>query len=64
MRFRVENMNCGGCARSVTKVILGVDADAHVVANPTDRLVEIRSGQAAHSFSAALADAGFPAVAA
>lgn len=63
MRFRVENMSCGGCARSVTKAILTVDATADVVANPADRMVEIRSGQPAASFTAALTDAGFAAVA-
>ena len=28
MRFHIENMTCGGCARGVTKAIQSVDAEA------------------------------------
>ncbi len=30
MQFRIENMTCGGCARSVTKTIQKVDPAAEV----------------------------------
>ncbi|HEV7283722.1 MAG TPA: heavy-metal-associated domain-containing protein [Kaistia sp.] len=45
MQFHIKNMSCGGCARSVTKAIQGVDAQAKVTIDPnrhccadTDRL--------------------------
>ena len=31
MQFHIENMTCGGCARSVTKAIQSVDPQAEVV---------------------------------
>ena len=34
MQFHIENMTCGGCARSVTKAIQSVDPTAEVNAIP------------------------------
>ena len=41
MRFHIPNMNCGGCARSVTRAIQSVDADAHIVIEQSRREVEL-----------------------
>ena len=30
MKYRIENMTCGGCARGVTKAIHTVDASAEI----------------------------------
>jgi len=63
MQFHIENMTCGGCARSVTKAIEGVDAKAKVNADPVTKKVTIESALPASTFSRALDDAGYPATA-
>jgi copper chaperone len=63
MRFHIENMTCGGCARSVTKAIEGVDPTAKVNADPVTKKVTIESALPASTFSRALGDAGYPATA-
>jgi copper chaperone len=62
MRFHIENMTCGGCARSVTKAVESVDPKARINADPVTKTVTSRIlGVATDSFSRALADAGYPA---
>lgn len=63
MQFHIENMTCGGCARSVAKAIEGVDAKAQVNADPVTKKVTIESALPASAFSRALDDAGYPATA-
>jgi len=60
MKFRIENMVCGGCARGVTRAILSVDADATVVADPPSRMVEVTSTAPIEKIAAALREAEFP----
>ena len=60
MQFHVENMTCGGCARSVTKAIQSVDATAVVEADPSVRSVVVTTKSPRAAVEAALADAGFP----
>lgn len=60
MQFHIDNMTCGGCARGVTKAIQSVDADAQVTADPSSRLVEVKSSASPEQLAAALRDAGFP----
>ena len=43
MQFHIENMTCGGCARSVTKAIQSVDPAAEVKADPATHKVEVTS---------------------
>ncbi|QCI67643.1 heavy-metal-associated domain-containing protein [Phreatobacter stygius] len=62
MKLRIENMTCGGCARSVTKAIQSVDAKAEVVADVVSRTVEIHSPKSAEAFVQRLATAGYAAV--
>ncbi|ARO13573.1 heavy metal-associated domain protein [Ketogulonicigenium robustum] len=62
MKFRVENMTCGGCARAVTAAIREIDPDAVVNAAPADRLIDVTSRADAAQISAALDEAGFPAI--
>jgi copper chaperone len=64
MRFHIDNMTCGGCARNVTKALEGVDPRARVDADPGTRKVTIESALPAEAFSRALDDAGYPASAA
>ena len=46
MQFHIENMTCGGCARSVTKAIQSVDPAADVKADPSTHKVEVTSAVA------------------
>lgn len=63
MKLRIENMTCGGCARSVTKAIQSVDPNAKVDANPSERAVKVDTTAAAAALIKVLGDAGFTATA-
>ena len=63
MRFHIENMTCGGCARSVTKAIQSVDPTAVVEADPSARSVAVTTTSPRAAIEAALAEAGYPAAA-
>lgn len=39
--FRVEDMTCGHCARTITKAIKGAWPDAEVEADPSTKLVRV-----------------------
>ncbi|WP_427852214.1 heavy-metal-associated domain-containing protein [Stenotrophomonas acidaminiphila] len=60
MNLHIENMTCGGCARSVTAAIKDVDPAATVTVDLASKRVHIESAQPAERFTAALDDAGFP----
>lgn len=60
MQFHIDNMTCGGCARSITRAIHLLDADAKVMADPPSRLVEVESSATREQIEAALQEAGFP----
>lgn len=64
MQFHIKNMTCGGCARSVTKAIQSVDAQAKVTIDSNTRKVDVASQRARADFEAALQRAGYPAAAA
>ena len=60
MEFQIDNMTCGGCAKSVTKAIQSVDPGASVVTDPPNRRVEVQTSAAQEQIVAALREAGFP----
>ena len=62
MRLHLPNMNCGGCARSVTRAIQSVDANASIVIDQNRREVGLTSDLPHDRFASALAAAGFPVV--
>lgn len=62
MKFHIENMTCGGCARSVTATVKAVDAAATVAIDLPTKTVTVASSQPAQVFESALAEAGFAAV--
>ena len=62
MQFHIENMTCGGCARSVTKAIQSVDKAAVVTADPENRKIEVETSAARAEIEAVLAEAGYPAL--
>lgn len=60
MEFHIENMTCGGCARSVAKAIQQVDPAAEVKAKPETRRLEIRSSMPREAIFRVLVEAGYP----
>lgn len=61
MRFHIPDMRCGGCARSVTRAIESVDAQARITIDQASREVEVSTDLPRPQIAAALAAAGFPA---
>lgn len=61
MQFHVDDMTCGGCARSVTKAIMSLDATAQVTADTKARTIKVETSAAGEDVQAALARVGFPA---
>ncbi|MCQ9617351.1 heavy-metal-associated domain-containing protein [Paenalcaligenes niemegkensis] len=59
MQFHIDSMTCGGCARSVTKAIQSVDADAQIMTDPPSRRVEVTSSATQEQLEAALREAGY-----
>lgn len=59
MQFHIENMTCGGCARSVTKAIQSVDPAAEVNADPVTRKVDVKSSVARDTLVNALTEVGY-----
>lgn len=61
MQFHIPNMECGGCARGVTKALQTVDPTVTVETDLDARKVTVASNQPESAFLPALAAAGFPA---
>lgn len=59
MQFHIENMTCGGCARSVTKAIQSVDPSAEVTVDPASHKVEVKSAASRDRLVAALTEVGY-----
>jgi copper chaperone len=60
MQFQIDNMACGGCARSVTKAIHSVDPQAKVDIDLNLKRVTVESGADQSDVAAVLEDVGFP----
>jgi copper chaperone len=61
-RYKVDRMGCGGCAKSVTRAIVGVEPIAQVAVDLGAKLVTV-SGATGPSdrIAQAIAAAGYPA---
>lgn len=59
MQFHIQNMTCGGCARSVTKAIQSVDPAAEVTADPGTHKVDVTSAVPRDRLVAALTAVGY-----
>lgn len=59
MQFHIENMTCGGCARSVTKAIQSVDPAAEVKADPASHKVDVTTVAPRERLVAALSEVGY-----
>jgi copper chaperone len=60
MKFHVEDMTCGGCARAVTAAVKAIDPAARIEADPPTRTVLVDSERPEAEIRAALQQAGFP----
>lgn len=60
MQFQIDNMACGGCARSVTKAIHSVDPQAKVDIDLNLKRVTVESRADQSAVATVVEDAGFP----
>lgn len=60
MQFHVDDMTCGGCARSVTAAITALDNTAKIEADTVARTVKVETLASEDEVKKVLADAGFP----
>ena len=63
MKFEVQDMTCGGCAKSVTKAIQSVDPNATVKPDPAARTVKVETAATIADIERVLEEAGYPAAA-
>lgn len=61
MDLKIENMTCGGCAKSVTKAIQSVDSAAKIETNPAARAVKVETTDTPSAILQVLEEAGYPA---
>lgn len=59
MRFEIDNMTCGACARSVTRAIHALDAEAKVEIDIPTKRVEVETIASPSAIEAALGAVGF-----
>jgi copper chaperone CopZ len=57
--FRVPEIHCDGCVRSLTGAVRGVDPAAEVSADLVTKLVTVRTKASDAAVTAAFEDAGF-----
>lgn len=63
MELKIENMTCGGCARSVAKAIQSVDPNAGIETDPAARTVRVETTASSAAVQRVLEEAGYPATA-
>lgn len=59
VQFHVAGMTCGGCARSVTNAVKGIDADATVNVDLATKLVAVDTKAEAGAIADAIRKAGY-----
>lgn len=64
IKFHVSGITCGGCARSVTNAIKGVDQGATVNVDLAAKLVSIDSSASQNALADAIKGAGYGVAAA
>jgi copper chaperone len=60
MQFQIDNMACGGCARSVTKAIHSVDPQAKVEIDLPLKRVSVVSSADEPAVAKVLEEGGYP----
>lgn len=64
VRFEVNGMTCGGCARSITNAIESVDPTAKITTDVQQRLVTVETNAEESSIIEVIREAGYEAKAA
>ena len=59
IRFHIPGMTCGGCLRSITAAIHGVDAGARIDADIPAKSVSVESPADRAALVAAIREAGY-----
>jgi copper chaperone len=59
VQFQVNGMTCGGCARSVTNAVKGVDGQAKVDVDLATKLVTVETTAQARAIADAIEAAGY-----
>lgn len=59
VKFRVDGMTCGGCARAVTNALRSTDPEAAVDVDLPSKTVSIQSSMPQQQLQAAIEQAGF-----
>ncbi|GLK73417.1 MULTISPECIES: heavy-metal-associated domain-containing protein [Hyphomicrobiales] len=59
--LKIPNMNCGGCAATVTKALKSIDVDARIDVDTALKTVKLESKADVEQISAVLKSAGYPA---
>lgn len=57
--FTVPAMHCGGCAKTITRILGELDAGAKVDIDLDSKRVSVETAQPREAVAARLADAGF-----
>lgn len=57
--FTVEGMTCGHCEKAVTKALLTLDAQAKVVIDRNQNMVQVDSEKTREALAKAIADEGY-----
>ena len=64
IELTIDDMTCGGCVASITRVVKGLDSNANVTADVGTKHVKIDSVIETSAVVAAIANAGYHPVAA
>ena len=59
IELTINDMTCGGCVASITRIVKNLDANANVEADVASKRVKIDSAIHADALLAAIAHAGF-----
>lgn len=59
VEFKVQGMTCGGCVRSITGAVQGVDASAEVEVDLSGKTVAVSSRAGVEELRQAIEGAGF-----
>ena len=61
LRFQIPNMTCGGCAKSVTRILQSIDPKARVETYPPLHEVHVETTANESVLLTVLKEAGYPA---
>lgn len=61
MKLLIENMTCGGCARSISATLTELSAESEVEVDLENKVVTVTTRATVEEVLAALAEDGFPA---